>query len=107
YLRRHAVARWYHAEPASPAWICYLVSAALLIASGAIGFTFTVLAGTPAMMWYGRMSLVATPIEPSRPCSPALTPLLTVARYVMRAFGPISVFSLVIIMGSLRSCACE
>src|SRR5579864_9453762 len=76
-------------------------------ATGAIDFTLTGLAGIPTEIVYGGISFVATPSDPSRPCSCTQTPLITVAWYVMRARGPISVLVLVTSMPSFRSCSCE
>src|SRR5882724_11226332 len=45
---------------------------------GAIVFTLTGFAGIPTEIVYGSMSLVATPIDPRRPCSCTRTPLMTV-----------------------------
>lgn len=47
--------------------------------AGAMVFTLTGLAGMPTEIVKGCTSLVATPIEPSSPCSWTRTPLITVA----------------------------
>src|SRR5258708_31276372 len=48
-----------------------------VVSAGAMVFTFTGLAGMPTEMLYGCTSFVATPIEPSSPCSCTRTPLMT------------------------------
>src|ERR1044071_8660176 len=49
-----------------------------LVGLGAMVFILTGLAGMPTAIVYGSMSLVATPIDPTRPCSCTRTPLMTV-----------------------------
>src|SRR6185312_15115610 len=57
----------------------YFASLAAPVGCGAIDFTFTGLAGIPTEIVYGGTSFVATPIDPSKPCSCTRTPLITVA----------------------------
>src|SRR6185437_1540177 len=57
----------------------YFASLPAPVGCGAIDFTFTGLAGIPTEIVYGGTSFVATPIDPSKPCSCTRTPLITVA----------------------------